>query len=92
VRFRRAAAVADAVREAVRAALASAGYAPAVEVKDAPPASIEVAPEASNDKVEAFSDMPASMEIPAVTPGPIFARSFCLKATTAAGADRVRAR
>src|SRR5713226_1477270 len=34
VRFRRAAAVADAVREAVRAALASAGYAPAVEIKD----------------------------------------------------------
>ncbi len=31
VRFRRAAAVADAVREAVRAGLASAGYAPAVE-------------------------------------------------------------
>lgn len=31
VRFRRAAAVADAVREAVRAALASAGYAPAIE-------------------------------------------------------------
>src|SRR5205814_6037407 len=35
VRFRRAAAVADSVREAVRAALASAGYAPAVEIKDA---------------------------------------------------------
>src|SRR5881394_4224070 len=35
VRFRRAAAVADAVREAVRAALASAGYAPAVEIHDA---------------------------------------------------------
>src|SRR3989475_7003716 len=41
VRFRRAAAVADAVREAVRAALASAGYAPAVEIKDAAPAAIE---------------------------------------------------
>jgi DNA mismatch repair protein MutL len=36
VRFRRAAAVADSVREAVRAGLASAGYAPAVEVRDAP--------------------------------------------------------
>ena len=33
VRFRRAAAVADAVREAVRAGLASAGYAPASEVR-----------------------------------------------------------
>lgn len=68
VRFRRAAAVADAVREAVRAALASAGYAPSVEIKDAPPAAIEVAPEASNDRVEAFSDIPATMAIDAVTP------------------------
>ncbi|HYW73173.1 MAG TPA: DNA mismatch repair endonuclease MutL [Pyrinomonadaceae bacterium] len=34
VRFRRAAAVADAVREAVRAGLASAGYAPAAELRD----------------------------------------------------------
>src|SRR6185369_15579753 len=33
VRFRRAAAIADAVREAVRAGLASAGYAPAVETR-----------------------------------------------------------
>src|SRR5216684_4311232 len=61
VRFRRAAAVADAVREAV----ASAGYAPAVEIKDAAPASLEVAPDASDDKVEAFSDMPATMGVPA---------------------------
>jgi DNA mismatch repair protein MutL len=36
VRFRRAAAVADSVREAVRAALASAGFAPSAEVRDAP--------------------------------------------------------
>src|SRR6267142_1435545 len=35
VRFRRAAAVADAVREAVRTGLASAGYAPATEIRDA---------------------------------------------------------
>src|SRR5882724_4508939 len=35
VRFRRAAAGADAVREAVRAGLASAGYAPATEIRDA---------------------------------------------------------
>ncbi len=35
VRFRRAAAVADSVREAVRSALASAGFAPAVDVREA---------------------------------------------------------
>src|SRR5882724_8658329 len=35
VRFRRAAAVADAVREAVRTGLASAGYAPITEIRDA---------------------------------------------------------
>lgn len=34
VRFRRAAAVADAVREAVRAGLASAGYAPTTDIRD----------------------------------------------------------
>jgi len=34
VRFRRAAAVADSVREAVRAALASAGYAPTMETRE----------------------------------------------------------
>src|SRR6266851_7463245 len=37
VRFRRASAVADAVREAVKAALASAGYVPATEIRDAAP-------------------------------------------------------
>jgi len=37
VRFRRAAAVADSVREAVRAALASAGFAPSAEVRDTSP-------------------------------------------------------
>ncbi len=37
VRFRRAAAVAEAVREAVRAGLASAGYAPTTEIRDAAP-------------------------------------------------------
>ena len=78
VRFRRAAAVADAVREAVRAALASAGYAPAVEIKDAPPPSIEVAPEASSDRVDAFSDMPATMEIASSTPLPISREAFAL--------------
>ncbi len=78
VRFRRAAAVADAVREAVRAALASEGYAPAVEIKDVAPSSIEVAADASNDKVEAFSDMPASMEVAAVTTAPIAREAFAL--------------
>jgi DNA mismatch repair protein MutL len=79
VRFRRAAAVADAVREAVRAALASAGYAPAVEIKDAAPASIEVAPDAGDDRVEAFSDMPATMETAAVTPASISREGFALR-------------
>jgi DNA mismatch repair protein MutL len=37
VRFRRAAAVADAVREAVRAGLASAGFAPATDIRDTAP-------------------------------------------------------
>src|SRR5438552_17448771 len=40
VRFRRAAAVADAVREAVRAGLASAGYAPTTEIRESAPAAI----------------------------------------------------
>src|SRR5258707_4512450 len=78
VRFRRAAAVPDAVREAVRAALASEGYAPAVEIKDVAPSSIEVAADASNDKVESFSDMPASMEVAAVTTAPIAREAFAL--------------
>jgi DNA mismatch repair protein MutL len=38
VRFRRAAAVADAVREAVRAGLASGGYVPVTEIRDSAPA------------------------------------------------------
>ncbi|HKP36023.1 MAG TPA: DNA mismatch repair endonuclease MutL, partial [Pyrinomonadaceae bacterium] len=37
VRFRRAAAVADSVREAVRSGLASAGYAPAADIRDTAP-------------------------------------------------------
>src|SRR5712671_5917155 len=44
VRFRRAAAVSDAVREAVRTGLASAGYAPAHEIRDAPSVLIEEEP------------------------------------------------
>jgi DNA mismatch repair protein MutL len=49
VRFRRAAAVADAVREAVRGGLASAGYAPTTEIRDSAPA--------TNDEVEVDSAM-----------------------------------
>src|SRR2546428_5793591 len=41
VRFRRAAAVADTVREAVRSALASAGYATTTEIRDSAPTAIE---------------------------------------------------
>src|SRR5438552_1987553 len=41
VRFRRAAAVADTVREAVRSALASAGYAATAEIRDSAPTAIE---------------------------------------------------
>jgi DNA mismatch repair protein MutL len=50
VRFRRAAAVADAVREAVRAGLASAGYTPTTEIRDATPALIEEEPGADPDE------------------------------------------
>jgi DNA mismatch repair protein MutL len=50
VRFRRAAAVADAVREAVRAGLASAGFAPTTEIRDSAPAAIA---EMGYDPVEA---------------------------------------
>jgi DNA mismatch repair protein MutL len=52
VRFRRAAAVADAVREAVRAGLASAGYAPATEIRDSAPAAfVEEASVGLNENV-----------------------------------------
>jgi DNA mismatch repair protein MutL len=63
VRFRRAAAVADSVREAVRAGLASAGYAPAAEIRDtvAPAADTrddQLAPP-SSDATEASTEIPA---------------------------------
>ena len=55
VRFRRAAAVADAVREAVRAALASAGYAPPAEFRESAQtlaaAPDEVGPDAGHTSV-----------------------------------------
>src|SRR5258707_676662 len=50
VRFRRAAAVADAVREAVRAGLASAGYAPATEIRDTAPVVIGEGPGVDSDE------------------------------------------
>jgi len=53
VRFRRAAAVADAVREAVRAALASAGYANAAE--DTARAAASAGPNANRDIAETLS-------------------------------------
>jgi DNA mismatch repair protein MutL len=54
VRFRRAAAVADAVREAVRAGLASAGYAPATEIRDSAPAAfVEEAGAGLNENLDA---------------------------------------
>jgi len=64
VRFRRAAAVADSVREAVRAGLASAGYAPAVEVRDSP-APLEEIP-ALDDSTPA-QDVPSSQVTQPVT-------------------------
>jgi DNA mismatch repair protein MutL len=62
VRFRRAAAVADSVREAVRAGLASAGYAPAAEIRDTA-ASAEVNGEVeptsqANEQSEAGQGLP----------------------------------
>src|SRR2546429_776203 len=50
VRFRRAAAVADAVREAVRAGLSSAGYAPTIEIRDAAPVVIGEEADANFDE------------------------------------------
>src|ERR1700694_5200513 len=76
VRFRRAAAVADAVREAVRAGLASAGYAPTTEIRDS-------APIASDDEPVADLNEPSSAGIAIDTsepPGGAMAReSFDLR-------------
>jgi len=66
VRFRRAAAVADAVREAVRAALASAGYAPSSELKEAL-TTTEVVTELSTP-APVFPDAAASLAAPATQP------------------------
>ncbi len=62
VRFRRAAAVADAVREAVRAGLASAGYAPAAEIRDSAPTALAEDSEAGAgvEQVVAVDSPPAA--------------------------------
>jgi DNA mismatch repair protein MutL len=72
VRFRRAAAVADAVREAVRAGLASAGYAPATEIRDSAPAAfVEEAGLGRNENVtETSSPADASKESFGLRPQP----------------------
>src|SRR5947199_1269884 len=76
VRFRRAAAVADAVREAVRAALASGGYAPAADLKEplTPP---EAVPE-STIPAAVFPDAAAIIEFPPGTQPSDPARAFTL--------------
>src|SRR5438128_1866924 len=58
VRFRRAAAVADTVREAVRSALASAGYAATAEIRDS--ASTAIAEEVGEDVNESHDARAAS--------------------------------
>jgi DNA mismatch repair protein MutL len=62
VRFRRAAAVADAVREAVRAGLASGGYAPATEIRDSAPAAF--VEEAGAGRNENVTDTPSAADAP----------------------------
>jgi DNA mismatch repair protein MutL len=78
VRFRRAAAVADAVREAVRAGLASAGYAPTAEIRDsASTASDEDANADINEPADAgmVTDQPRS----GAASEPLVGQSFNLK-------------
>src|SRR3989440_3277659 len=72
VRFRRAAAVADAVREAVRGGLASAGFAPAVEIRDTTPAAIEETGVDAGENADQLADRPSVEaprgEVPALRP------------------------
>lgn len=75
VRFRRAAAVADSVREAVRAALASAGFAPATEVRDSAAAGPD---EVGTDENRAVTAAAASVESRTI-PEPQPARGFDLR-------------
>lgn len=73
VRFRRAAAVADSVREAVRSALASAGFAPSVDVREAAVA--------VSDEVDANDNQPEAAAAASVESQPSNqpARSFELR-------------
>jgi len=73
VRFRRAAAVADSVREAVRAALASAGFAPSVDVRDAAATRSD---EIAMDQDQA--EVARAATVPSTTPS-AEARSFDLR-------------
>lgn len=70
VRFRRAAAVADAVREAVRAALASSGYEPSAGIRE--PEKDELGPDFDENRITARdvieSDVPARPESPRLQP------------------------
>jgi DNA mismatch repair protein MutL len=73
VRFRRAAAVADAVREAVRAALASSGYAPSAGIREAQlPEKDELGPDFDENRITARdvieSDVLARPESPRLQP------------------------
>jgi len=74
VRFRRAAAVADSVREAVRAALASAGFAPSAEVRDAGPTRTD------EITIEQQAEAASTAEAPSITaPGRPTATAFDLR-------------
>lgn len=74
VRFRRAAAVADAVREAVRAGLASAGYAAATEIRDTAAAMEEVGADADAGEAATTSHEVAETQIQSPA-----ARTFALR-------------
>ena len=73
VRFRRAAAVADAVREAVRAGLASAGFAPATDIRDPAP----IVEDGDPDEAIAVSGVPQRDTAPITKEAP--ARGFELR-------------
>jgi DNA mismatch repair protein MutL len=70
VRFRRAAAVADAVRETVRSGLASAGYTPAADIRDAAPLEDTSAGE------DAGEPAATSREVSEIQTQPAAARAF----------------
>lgn len=71
VRFRRAAAVADSVREAVRTGLASAGYAPAPQVRDTTAAIEEIGEDAELSQAGGPA-APISQILPETGPARVF--------------------